>query len=139
MEVLSIHISAFIVTIFFVVISDLHALCWVLGFFKKLPKLRMQVFHGIVSAGLTVSILSGFFLFWPERAYLLTDTAFQVKLLLVVLLVLNAWVIHKHMQIAFVNRFRATDLQTKIFLITSGLVSTGGWIGTFFAARAIGI
>lgn len=139
MEVLTIHISAFIITILLVIVSDLHALGWVTGFLKRLPQKRLITLHILVSAGLATSITTGLFLFWPEREYLLTDPAFQIKLLLVLMLIINAWVIHRHMQIAFTQTFRELSINTKLFLLLSGLVSTGGWIGIFFAARAIGL
>ena len=137
--ILAIHIGSFIVTIVTVVIADLHALVWWRGWFAVLDKRRLQWFHRIVSIGLGVSILSGIFLFWPAREYLLTRPSFYTKILFVAVLCVNAIYIHQHLLVACRQRFSELTKAQQRPLLVSGMVSTVGWITVFIMARQLGL
>ena len=137
--VLAVHISTFIINIALVVISDLHALLWVMGKVSVLPAARMRWLHRIVGLGLLISILSGAYLAAGTIEYLLTVPAFYVKLGLVAALVVNAFVVGAHLPLATTTAFRNLTAAEKRPLFISGVVSTAGWVGVFIAAQFLGL
>lgn len=135
--ILPVHISIFIITIAAVLIADGHAILWTLGVLPKLPKERMEWLHRIVAWGLWLAIVSGAILLWPLREFLPYELSFRVKMLLVATLIVNAFVIHQHMAIAFRERFAALSWQIRRSLLLSGVVSTVCWAGAFVAAKLL--
>lgn len=136
--ILALHISAFFVNITFVVIADALALSWVLGKKEVLSIQVMRTLHRIVSVGLCVSVVTGAIMFWDVRDYLLTLPAFYTKMLFVLALVVNSFVIGKHMHIAVERPFKTLEPEEKRPLFISGAVSTIAWVGTFIAAKSLG-
>jgi len=139
MYILPVHIGSFIITITSVIIADIHALLWVIGKLQTLSHRRMITLHNIVSIGLFVSITSGIIMFWPLREYLLTVTAFWVKMIFVVALVINSFIIARHVNIPTTRTFVSLTKNEQRPLIVSGLVSTVSWIGAFTSALFLGI
>lgn len=138
LPLLTIHVTSVIITLFFVVVADLHGLAWILGKLKTLPEKRMAVLHGIVWVGLITTIVAGFLMFTTYSEYLLSLPAFRIKMLLVGMLVLNALFIGKHLRIATETSFAGIPAKEKVILLVSGAVSTVGWIGALIAAQFLG-
>lgn len=137
--ILTLHVSAVFFTLGVVVSTDLYALQWVIGWKEALSPKILRRAHRTVWVGLIVTMSAGFLLFLPYDAFLLSDFAFRLKMLFVAMLVVNALVIGSHIDEATKGPFAALTPRKKLVLITSGLVSTGGWIGAFIAAQFIGL
>lgn len=135
----TVHISAVVLTLFVVFLTDLYALQWLLGWKETLSKRVLRRSHRLVWAGLIATMLAGFLLFLPYASFLFTDTAFRLKMLLVAMLVANALVIGSHIDEAANGPFAALSFQKRAILIASGFISTAGWISAFTAAQFIGL
>ena len=134
MYLLPIHIGAFVITITAVIIADLHALLWVLGKLPTLQKSRIAAMHYIVSTGLMVSVTSGFLLFLPLSKYLVTVEAFWVKMAFVAVLIINSFVIARHMNTPATRTFLSLTKQERLPLVISGAASAISWIMVFASA-----
>lgn len=139
--VLTIHVSTFIFNILLVIIADTNALRWVMGWKETLNQRFMVWLHRLLSLGLAVSILSGAYLFLSNLDYFqsVSVPAFYVKIGLVVALVINAFVISRHMHVAFDRPFASLTRAEKGPLFISGAVSAVGWVGVFVSAQFIGL
>ena len=139
MYLLPIHIGAFIVTITAVVIADLHALLWVLGKISMLQRKRLTILHDVVGVGLVVSITSGFILFLPLREYLVTVEAFWVKLAFVLVLIINSFVIARHLHIPTSRTFVSLTKRERRPLLISGAASAVSWAAVFASALLLDV
>ena len=132
---LSVHVTAVLSTLAVVVIADLHGLWWLLGKTNVLPKQRLVLLHNLIWVGLAITITAGAIMFSWAPEYYLSLTAFRLKMLFVLFLLVNAIVIGKHMHWAFSGPFGALNKGQKQALILSGFISTAGWIGAYVCAQ----
>ena len=137
LPLLQIHLTAIFFTLAVVVTADGHGLLWILGLLKSLPHKRMEILHILAWIGLVTIMLAGATMFSTYSEYLLTLPAFQLKMLFVAFLVLNAFFIGKHLKIATVRPFAELSFQERLPLLISGAVSTTGWIGAYICAQFI--
>lgn len=135
LPLLQIHVTAVFATIAVVVVSDVHGMLWLMGKLPTLPRKRMELLHKAVWAGLVCAIAAGFtmFLFYPD--YLLSLWAFRFKVLFIAALLINAFLIGKHMRLAYTQSFASLSAREKRLLFISGAVSTLGWIGAYTCAQ----
>ena len=139
MYLLPIHIGSFIITITAVIIADVQALLWARG---KLPMLQSRpliFLHSVVSVGLLTSITSGVLLFWPLREYLVTVEAFWVKVVFVGVLIINAFIIGRHMHIPTTRTFSSLSKKARRPLFLSGAASGVSWIVVFASALLLNV
>jgi len=136
---LPLHIGAFIVTITAVIIADLQALLWVRGRLLTLQGSRLKVLHNVISTGLLVSITSGFLMFLPLRGYLVTVEAFWVKMAFVGVLIINGFVIARHMHIPTTRTFSSLSKKERRPLFLSGAASGVSWIAVFVSALLLNV
>ena len=139
MYLLPIHIGAFILTITAVIIADLHALLWARGKLPLLESRRLKMLHNVVSTGLLVSITSGFIMFLPLREYLVTVEAFWVKMAFVLVLIINSFVIARHMHIPTTRTFPSLSKKARRPLFLSGAASGVSWIVVFASALLLNV
>ena len=139
MYLLPLHIGAFIVTITAVIIADLQAILWAMGKLPTLKPQRLKVLHNVVSTGLLVSITSGFIMFLPLREYLVTVEAFWVKLAFVGVLIINSFVIARHMHIPTTRTFSSLSKKARRPLFLSGAASGVSWIVVFASALLLNV
>ena len=132
-------IAAFAVNIALVIMSDIHALLWVRGIKPLLPEKRMRIFHQLISLGLVIAIVSGAWLFSTVADYLLTVPAFYTKMLFVLALIVNSFVIGRHIQTAVSHTFADISARERRTLLFSGLASSTAWAGTFVSALFLGL
>ena len=137
--ILTVHVLTFSVNIILVIAADLNALRWVLGWKQVLSSTLMRRLHRLISVGLGVSVITGLYLFWGVRDYLLTVPAFYTKLLLVVMLVVNSFFIGKHIMIATKRSFTDLSSAERRPLYISGIVSMCGWVGVYVVAQFLGL
>ncbi len=139
MYLLPLHITSFVVTITAVIIADVHALLWTLGKIPILPRKRMVFLHYLVGVGLFTSIVSGAIMFWPLQDYLLTVPAFWAKMTFVLALVINSFIISKHLHTSITRSFSSLTKKERLPLFVSGGVSAVGWAGAFVSALFLGL
>jgi len=137
--ILFIHIAAFISNISMVVLADALGLWWMLGKLSRLPEKIMIRLHHLIWLGLAASIISGAYLFWPAREYLLTVHSFYIKVALIVVLLINSFFISKHLQLALSTTFAELSAPERTKFLFSGFVSLSAWIGVVVAATQLGL
>ena len=136
---LTIHIVAFVLNVALVVVADGLGALWVLGRLERLNADVLNNIHKFLWAGLLLSVITGALMAYESIEYLLTVPAFQIKLVFVTALVINSFVIHKHIQVPVVSSFSEVDSRTKKSLLVSGVVSTVSWISVVICAQFLGL
>ena len=132
---LVLHILSFGFVLGVTAIADKEALMWLRGKKYTLEKKSLTTYHVLIWLGLITLIASGFYLFYPMRLFLLADLLFDVKLLFVGILVVNAIIIGRLMNLALTKPFQALTGSEKRALFLSGTISVFSWL----AAAAIAI
>jgi hypothetical protein len=90
--------------------------------------------HETLSYALAALILSGLYLFWPVRDYLLHQNLFLLKMFFVAVLVINSIVIDRLMLVATKVPFAMVSTKGKVVLFLSGAFSFICWGGAVIAA-----
>ncbi len=125
--ILTVHISAFIINITAVVMADIAALLWASSVVARLPRRLMKALHYLVYIGLGVSIISGATMAYPLFSYLITEPIFQVKLAAVGALVINSFIIGRHIHLPVIYTFKELSWSDRRTLFLSGAISLGAW------------
>lgn len=139
MYVVPIHVGAFFITIVAVIIADSSALAWMLGRKKLLEKKTLHLLHNIVNFGLLVIVVTGVLMFIPLQDYLLEVPVFMGKMVFVLALIINSFVIGKHVNLPTTRSYASLSKSEKIPLLISGAVSTMSWLGAFILAHFSGV
>jgi hypothetical protein len=113
-----------------VVLADHMGFSWIRGKVKTLDAREVKKYHYRVWTGLVLMIVTGFFLFWPLREFLLTRTQFYVKMAFVAALVINSFVIGFLQETSITKTYASLTFKEKLPLFISGAVSTVCWILT---------
>jgi len=140
LPLLQIHLFAVFTTIGLVIVADLHGLAWILGKIETSPKQRMMRLHQLVWVGLITIGFSGlmmFLLFYHE--YLVSVTAFWIKMGFVLALFINAAVIGRLAKTSYTNKFSELSSKERLPLLISGCISAVAWIGAFTTAKFLGL
>jgi hypothetical protein len=138
--ILFFHIGAFIFNISLVILADIIGLLWVFGKIQNLPKKFILATHRFIWVGLFISVTSGLVLFWDSREYLLTLPAFYTKVLFVFALLVNSFVISKHLRRALeVKSFSDLGKKEKLLFFASGAFSTISWAAVVISANMLGL
>lgn len=101
---------------------------WIRGKEKLLSKKEVMKYHHGTWIGLILMIITGAFLFYPLREFLLTRPQFYIKMSFVLVLIINGLVIGKISHIATEKTFDSLSTKEKLPLIISGAVSTIAWL-----------
>jgi hypothetical protein len=127
-----------ILTLFFVAITigraDHTGFNWILGKVARLNEKKVKQLHIHTWVGLTLMIVTGFFLFLPESSYLLGRWQFYLKMAFVITLICNGLLISRFQKIAVTREFKSLTESEKLPLFVSGAVSTIAWLGAFVMA-----
>jgi len=133
--VLPIHLILLALTAICVVLADVYGLAWILGKKQLLNEKTVLRLHYAVTIGLTGMIATGILLFWPVREYLTNQSnSFLPKMIFVLALVINSFVIEKHIRVTTTKKFVDVSAKEKRVLFISGAISLVGWVGAFFSA-----
>jgi hypothetical protein len=117
-----------------VLVADKIGFSWIRGKTRTLSHKTLHILHETLSYALAALILSGLYLFWPERAYLLGQNLFLLKMFFVAALVINSVVIDRLMLVATKVPFTAISGKGKVVLFISGAISFACWAGAVIAA-----
>jgi len=135
---ITIHLTILTFTILVILFADFNGLLWVLGKKETLSKTVFLWAHRLVSLGLFGMIVTGGIMaygYGPE--VLLRNFVFSTKMLFVLLLVINAFFIGRHMYISFDKKFSEATIREKRALIVSGIISTTSWISVFMLGKML--
>jgi len=135
MWLLPVHLTTLAVTAVAIVVSDCYGLLWLIGKKKLLPTLQLNFLHRVVWIGLGLMIVSGAIMAWSSIEYLLLSKAFLIKMVFVGALIVNSFVIHRHLNVSFTTTFKDVPKKEKITILLSAAVSTLSWVGAFTAAQ----
>lgn len=130
---LVLHILSFGFVLGVTAVADKDALAWFLGKKQVLERKNLYTYHLLIWLGLISLIASGTYLFWPMRLYLLGEFLFDIKLLFVGILLVNAILIGRLLNLALAKPFVELSGHEKRGLFVSGAISVFSW----FAAAAI--
>lgn len=128
------HIAFLCVAGVGILIADHAAFEWLTHKRDVVGKRELYVSHWAVSAGLAGLVLSGLYLFWPLRGYLLTQPLFWLKMALVAVLIVNSFFIEYLMHTATHTAWRHLSMRERLPYIVSGGISTLSWLGALVAA-----
>lgn len=124
---LTLHILSFGFVLGISAIADKDAFAWVRGVRDTLDRTTVRMYHRMIWVGLLMLIMTGLILFYPQRAYLLGNLLFDIKLLFVAILGLNALLIGRLMEHALDNSYAELGARDKRALFASGAVSVFAW------------
>ncbi len=128
------HILSFGFVLGVTAIADKEAFAWVRGLKSHLDQKTMRGYHALIWIGLISLIVTGIFLVYPYKVYLLSDLLFDIKLFFVLILVINALLIGRLMDVSFQLPFRALSSHDKTSLVVSGAISVFCWAGALASA-----
>lgn len=128
------HMIGLAVAVSGIVRADHQAFGWFRGKKETLDLAKLMKYHHTVSWGLGILIVSGAFLFWPARDYLIGNTLFLVKMFFVLVIVVNSLVIRKFMPIATIRTYASLTFKERLPLIISGAASGLSWAGAIITA-----
>lgn len=117
-----------------VLYADHLGFSWLRGKSELLLRQHLMRAHYVVSTALVLLIGSGFYMFWPMRAYLLHQPLFLLKMGFVAALIVNAVVIGELMHVATHTPFSNLPRRNRIPLFISGAVSMLCWAGAGVSA-----
>lgn len=132
--VLYAHIGSLCVAGTGVMVADSSAMNWLRGKRETVSRAAIFIAHWIVTIGLAGLIVSGLFLFWPLREYLVGQPLFWLKMGFVGALVINSFFIEQLMHVAAYRPFAELSVRERVPLFVSGAVSGISWVGAFFIA-----
>ncbi|TSC85622.1 MAG: hypothetical protein G01um10148_1008 [Parcubacteria group bacterium Gr01-1014_8] len=132
---LVLHILSFGFVLGITAIADKDAFLWLRGKKRVLERKTLRNYHLMIWLGLISLTISGFYLFYPMRLFLLSNLLFDVKLLFVAILFANAILIGRLMNLALTRPFAALTRNEKLSLVLSGAISAFSW----FCASAIAL
>ena len=132
-----IHLASLAVAAVGVLIADKVGFSWIRGKVKTLHHRTLHLLHETLSYALTLLILSGLYLFWPMREYLLGQPFFLLKMGFVALLVINSIAIDKLMVVATKVPFANVSGKGKVVLFISGAFSFACWVGAGISALVV--
>ncbi len=130
--ILPIHLLVLSFIAWNVVVADHMGFNWIRGKTRVLDALIVKKYHRRVWIGLGLMILTGLFLFWPLREFLLSRQQFYVKMTFIIILIINGFAVGKLQKVAETRTFLSLSLQERIPLFVSGTVSTLAWLGAAF-------
>lgn len=117
-----------------ILIADHAAFQWLTHKRDVVGKRELFVSHWIVSLGLAGLVLSGLYLFWPMRDYLMAQPLFWLKMAFVAALIVNSFFIEYLMHTASHTPWHRLSIGERVPFIVSGGISTLSWLGAFLAA-----
>ncbi len=125
----TLHLFFLAISAVFVLAADAHAFAYLRGTPPLLPGRRMGLISAGVWTGIIGLVVSGAFLFWPDRDFYLVEPAFLVKMAFVAALIVNGLAVIAVTKRAASVPFASLSPVWKVAMIISGGISSAGWIG----------
>lgn len=128
------HIISLVFSGCVILAADHDAFLWFRGKKETLNPSRVELFHILTWIGLAALIITGFFLFYPSRNFLIKSPIFILKMAFVAILIGNGFVIGSLSHVAKKRSFLSLQRGEKVALFISGALSTISWIGATITA-----
>ena len=132
--VLYIHIAFLCVAGLGIAVADHAAFQWLTHKRDVVSKRELLFSHWTVATGLSGMVLSGLYMFWPLRGFLLGQPLFWLKMAFVAALIVNSFFIEYLMHTASHTPWKHLSYGERVPFIVSGAVSTLSWLGAFLSA-----
>lgn len=129
-----IHIACLCVAGVGIAVADHAAFQWLTHKRDVVGKRELVFSHWTVAAGLSGLVLSGLYMFWPMRDYLLGQPLFWLKMAFVAALIVNSFFIEYLMHTASHTPWKHLSFGERVPFIVSGAISTLSWLGAFLVA-----
>ena len=123
------HISFLCVAGCGILVADKLGLSWFRGKVRTLRAKKLRLLHEVMGGALAGLIATGLLLFWPSRAYLVTQPTFYIKMVFVAALVINSFIIDRLMHDATRMPFAQLSRGRKRALMLSAGISGLCWAG----------
>lgn len=123
------HLTILTLTALVIFYSDHQGFLYFTGKKERLSAQFITWSHRLVWAGLLGMITTGVFLTIPRWMFLFQEPAFYVKLMLVGVLIVNAFAISELSAHATEVPFKELAKEKQRVLLVSGALSATGWIG----------
>jgi hypothetical protein len=130
----ALHLLALFLSLVVIVMADSEGFAWMRGKKQTLDPKRMHHTHLLMWAGLLALILTGIVLFLPRWDYLIYQPLFIMKMLFVAVLLVNAILIGRLIDIALTRSYASLSWNEKLPLLVSGGVSAFSWAGAIVLA-----
>ena len=130
MLLLQIHFFVLVITAIAIIIADHDGFQYFMGKKQTLNPVRVKRLHYIVLTGLSVMILTGALMFRDQWGELIDNPAFYVKMLMVLALIVNSFIIGSLMHVATQRSFTELTPAERHKLLASGALSVICWIGS---------
>lgn len=137
MPILPLHLFSLGFSFVSIALANHEAFRWLRGKTPLLELSKIRRYHYLVLLGLTLMIVTGFFLFWPAKDFLITRPPFWAKMTLVLTLIINSFFIGSLLPVATTRPFASLSKKEKIPLFVSGGISAIGWIGAVIFATML--
>ena len=137
--ILSIHIITATTLVLLVIYTDHYGLSWLRGKLNVLDKNKIERLHKAIYLGIGIMLITGIYLFWPNKDYLMYVKEFWLKMLFVATLITNSFLISKLMPISFSKAFDLLSARERLPLYISGFISSLAWIATILMATKLGL
>lgn len=131
---LYLHLIALCGALVGISMADHAGFGWIRGSVATLEGVAMDQLHMLVAFSLSFLIVTGIWLAWPMREFVLHDIFFLMKMVFVGILVVNAVLIEYLMPVATQMPFAAVPVRRKLALFASGALSTTSWFGAIVTA-----
>lgn len=132
-----VHLGSLALAALGIFYADTLAVKWVSGKSEVLDIRHLNKAHHSVSVALILMILSGIYMFWPARYYLINDPLFLLKMLFVLVLILNSFVIGEFLHLTTRSSFRSLSHRERAPLFISGAISITCWVGAGVTALVL--
>lgn len=131
--ILPIHILTLIYLAWNIIHADHLGFTWMRGTVPILNASVVNKYHYRTLGGLLMMIITGLFLFYPMREFLLSRPQFYIKMGFVLALCINSVAIGYFSKIPTKKTFASLSNKEKLPLFISGALSTISWIGAALA------
>lgn len=128
-ELEGVHVIVLLITAIGIIMADHDGFQYFLGKKQTLDPVRVKRLHYGVLTGLALMIVTGGAMFADQWGELIDNPAFYVKMLMVLALVANSFVIGNLMHVATTKPFAQLTKTEQHKLLASGGVSVICWIG----------
>lgn len=127
------HFFGMAFALYFIVRADHDGFLWMHGTKKTLAQSTIDFYHRGVWAALAILFGSGVILTVPIYMFILESQMFQAKMLFVLALTANGYMIGAVDRIATTRSFASLSVRERFPLLLSGGISLTCWIGAFVA------
>lgn len=128
-EIEALHLLSLAFVAVVIVIADHDGYLYMRGKKAVLNAVKVKRLHQLAWVGLGAMIVTGIALILEDPEEVFEEAAFGVKMLMVLALVINGFVIGQLSKLSTTTPFADLMMRQKLALLASGAVSVSCWIG----------